>query len=263
MKSFDSDSGFTLIEIMIAMAIGTIIIGAAIGAFFSLQKASSSIDQRSTTAVTARGAIYVIEENIRLLGFNPEQNLSTGNIMDNGCALNGLLRFNRSNLEDPANNPVDTVSIGLNSTEDSDRDGFADNGATSLVIGGNIADDIAVLKFAYAFDSNRDGNVELSSNGNIRWAIDSNGDEKFDTELDTNDDGKIDINDTVGGSSMSPVDIEHLRAVKVWLVVRSKYPIKGHTEPRTFVVGDQRYTPNDNYGYSLLTTTIRCRNMFN
>jgi prepilin-type N-terminal cleavage/methylation domain-containing protein len=271
MKALHADSGFTLIEVLIALAMGSIIIGAALAAFFSMQTTASSVDQRSNMAVNARGAIYLIEENIRLLGFNPENDLSANNIMnpaDGCCALGGFFTFNRNDLADPTNDAADaTIGIGLLAADDSSgggRDGFADGGATSLVInGGNVADDIAVLRFAYAFDDDDDGNVDMSAGDFIRWAIDSDGDGRLDRELDTNDDGEIDINDVVGGMNMvTPVDISKIRAVKVWLVTRSKYPVKGHTESRTFVVGDRRYTPNDNFSHTLLTTTVRCRNMF-
>lgn len=265
MKSLHSDSGFTLIELLIGMAMGSIVLGAAVAAFISMQRTASSVDQRSDMAVNARGAIHFIEENIRLMGFNPAGDLSASDIMNSGDGGGGVFTFNRNDLTDPINGADETISIGLRDADDADQNGFADNGATSLVIDlGNIADNIAVLRFAYAFDDDDDDNVDLSDgNSFIRWAIDSDGDDQLDTELDTNDDGEIDINDAVGGVAMAdPVDIDKIRAVKVWLVTRSKYPVKGHTDSRTFVVGDQRFTPNDNFAYTLLTTTIRCRNMF-
>jgi len=268
MKSLQTDSGFTLIEVLIATGIAAIVFAAALSAFFSMQKTASSVDQRSDMAVNARGALYLIEENIRLMGFNPEGDLGPSAIMDfaDGCgAWGGLLTFKRNDLTTPTDDDEDrTISIGLKAEDDADTDGFADGGQTSLVInGGNVADNIAVLRFAYAFDDDDDGNVDLSGGDFIRWAIDADNDGQLDTELDTNDDGEINANDTIGGMAMVPwVDISKIRAVKVWLVTRSTNEVRGQTESRTFVVGDQRYTPADNFAYTLLTTTVRCRNMF-
>jgi type IV pilus assembly protein PilW len=269
MKALSTDSGFTLIELMIAIVMAAIITGAALGGFFSMQSTASSIDQRSNMAVNARGAMYLIEENIRMMGFNPAGDMSAGEIMNpaDGCsALGGFFRFNRNNIADPANAANDTIGIGLNAADDSDgagRDGFADNGATSIVIGGgNVADNVAVLRFAYAFDDDDDGNVDLSGNDFIRWAIDTDNDGRLDRELDTDDNGDIDENDAVGGAAMaSTVDISKILAVKVWLVARSQSPVLKYTEPRTFVVGDQRFTPDNNFPHTIFTTTIRCRNI--
>lgn len=265
MKKRFNQNGFTLIEVLIAMAISTIILAAAGTAFFRMQSTSSNIDQRSNMSVNARGAMYIIEENIRLLGFNPEGDLSNNDIMV--AARSGFLSFNRNGLGDPLDDDEDElISIGLNATDDADRDGFANNGGTSLVIatnnvGGNAADDIAALRFAYAYDDDGDGNVELSANNFIRWAFDSNDDGRLDRFLDTDDDGDIDADDTAGGSNMpQAIDIKYIKAVKVWLVARTQNQLRGSEGQRTMVVGGQRFTPNGDFAHTLYTTTIRCRN---
>ena len=270
MRPENHQNGFTLIELLIGMAISVVVMTAVIIALFNIQTTSTAIDQRSNIAMNARGALFLIEENIRLLGFNPEGDMSNNEVMDTGdgcCARGGFFTFNRNDLDDPTDDADDvTVDIGLAAADDIDggvRDGFADSGTTSLVIQGQTAaDNIEVIRFAYAFDDDGDGNVDLSANNNIRWAIDTDGDGELDTELDTNDDGEIDNNDVVGGSGMTnSVDIDKIRSVKVWLVIRSKHPLKGDMINQTYVVGDQRYTPNDNFAHLLHTSTIRCRNM--
>ena len=260
MKILADKNGFTLIEVLIAMVVSTIVLGGVVTAFSGIQKTALNIDQRSNMSVNSRGAMYLIEDNVRLIGFNPERNISRNDLINN--ATGAFLSFNRNNMADPINNADDTITIGLRAADDVGRDGFADNGATSLVIGGgNVADDVEVLRFAYAYDEDDDGNVELSSNNFILWAIDSDDDGLLDRSLDTDDDGDIDLNDAVGGSAMvRTVDIFRIRAVKVWLVVRSPNQVRGTTGGNTMVVGDQRYTPNDSFAHTLLTTTIRCRN---
>mgnify|MGYP006292398765 CR=1 FL=1 len=270
MNTADCKQGFTLIELLIGMAISAIVMAAVISVFLNIQSTSNTIDQRSSMAMASRNAMALIEDNIRLMGFNPEGDMNRRQIMntaDGCCARGGFFMFNRNDLEDPTDDDQDvTIGIGLNAADDragGDRDGFADNGASGLVIQGqHAAANIEAIRFAYAFDESSDGNVDLSVNGNIRWAIDADGDGDLDSELDTNDDGQIDANDSIGGRSMpETVSIDKIQAVKVWLLVQSKHPIRGSTEKRTFVVGDQRYAPNDDFAHRLLTTTIRCRNM--
>jgi type IV pilus assembly protein PilW len=131
-----------------------------------------------------------------------------------------------------------------------------------------VAYDIEAVGFAYAFDDDGDGALDQSGGGNIIWAVDSNlGDDKLDNLLDTNDDGIIDENDTEGGVNMAgQVDIANIRAVRIWLLARTRQPIKGHTDNQTYAVGANHRGPADgdwdpSRRRLLLTTTVYCRNM--
>lgn len=266
-----NDRGLTLIELMIAMVIGAIVMGAAVSVFFSMQSASQGVDLRSAMAANARGAMYLIEESIRMMGFNPEGDMSPGQLMDPAdpykcCARPGVLRFRRNDLDRPFDDTADkVVGIGLNKSDDPDRDGIARKGVSGLVIGGQrAADHIAGLRFAYAFDADGDGAVDVSNNGNVKWAIDADGDGGLDTLLDTNDDGSIDAADAAAGGNMGSdtVDISRIRAVRVWLLVRSEHPVKNPAAGAVFDMGGIRHEPKNRYAHTLLTTTVRCRNMF-
>jgi type IV pilus assembly protein PilW len=131
-----------------------------------------------------------------------------------------------------------------------------------------VAYDIEAVGFAYAFDDDGDGALDQSGGGNIIWAIDSNlGDNKLDKFLDTDDDGIIDENDTEGGVNMAgQVDIANIRAVRIWLLARTRQPIKGHIDNQTYAVGANHRGPADgdwdpSKRRLLLTTTVYCRNM--
>jgi type IV pilus assembly protein PilW len=269
MKYLSSKTGFTMIELLIAMTITSIVITGAVIVFNDLQSTATSIDQRTNATANARGSLFLIESEIRLAGFDPQQTLSGAATMNiNTRANGGFFIFTH---KDPTNlTAILTTSIGLSAAGDPDANGFANSGATSLLIGtppltgaDNIADNIVAIRFAYAFDDDGDGAVDLSANGNIIWAYDTGTDGVLDQGLDTDDNGIIDISDTVGGVPITNVNISKIRAVKVWLLARTNYPTKDIVDNTTYVVGDQRYTPNDNFGHILLTTTIRCRNMFN
>ena len=166
-KTNQNSNGFTLIEVLVAMVVSMMVLGAVGTAFFGMQTTALNVDQRSNMALNSRGAMYLIEDNVRLMGFNPQQDISGNDIVN--TATGAVLSFNRNDLADPVNAADDTVTIGLNTVGDADQDGFADNGATSLVIdGGNVADDIEAIRFAYAYDDDGDGNVDLSANNHPR-----------------------------------------------------------------------------------------------
>lgn len=258
MKSFASRSGLTLIELMVAMVAGLVVMGAALNAFFSMQSTSQAIDQKAGMGVNGRGAIYLIEENIRLMGFNPEGSMAPGKIVKKARA--GLLEFKRNkDLEKPSE--AKNCAIGLRKSDDPDRDGVSDSGESRLLVDSvPAADHIVALRFAYAFDDNEDGAIDVSDDGHVRWAVDSDGDGMLDTEFEAGEYGSI---KTEGSADMkSRVGIGKIRAVKVWLLVRSQHPLKGSAKEASFDIGGKEYVPDYNeYKHELFTTTIRCRNM--
>ena len=130
-----------------------------------------------------------------------------------------------------------------------------------------VAFDIEAVGFAYAYDDGS-GALAESVGGNIIWAIDSNlGDGKLDRILDTDDDGDIDENDTEGGANMAvQIDNDLIRAVRIWLLARTRQPIRGHTDNRTYVVGATHKGPAEPDWDSrkrrvLVSVTVHCRNM--
>ncbi|MFP4040103.1 MAG: prepilin-type N-terminal cleavage/methylation domain-containing protein [Desulfosudaceae bacterium] len=262
--------GFTLLEILIALVIFSVVMAVAVKMFMAQQSSFTKVDQRSRMMTNARGAMYLIESQIRLMGFSPGRELGDKEALDpdQGCrAWSGNLVFRRQHPNDLST--TSTISIGLYKADDDEgggRDGFADSnvGATGLIVqGGRVADDIEAIGFAYAFDADGDGGIDLSAGNNIIWAVDDDRDGYLDTRLDTNDDGMINELDTPGGLALSPkIAIHKIRAVKVWLLVRSTEPLRGGSmDTRTFYVAGRPYKPNDRYGHTLCATTIRCRNL--
>ena len=269
MTSTDS-RGFTLLEILIALAVFSIIMAVVVKFFLSQQSSFTRVDQRSRMMTNARGAMYLIESQIRLMGFSPRQDMDNESAMDfdQGCRAGiGHLVFRRQKTDDLG--AVQTVSIGLYKADDDAggaRDGFADAnaGATGLIIQyGRVADNVEAIGLAYAFNADGAGGLDLSAGDHIIWAVDADADGYLETALDTNDDGRIDANDTPGGVALAEkVPLDTIRAVKVWLLVRSACPLRGgRTDTRTFYVAGRPCKPDDHYSHILCTTTIRCRNM--
>lgn len=264
-----SGSGLTLLEIMITLAIFSIVMTVVIKTFFTQQNTLTHIDQRSEMQINARNAMHIVETHIQMMGFSPDGTMDSEDAMDSsaGCrAEGGRLIFRRNDPDNLSN--VQLVSINLLKSQDKEGggpDGLADSnvGATGLIIRDvRAADNIVAIRFAYAFDDDGDGCVDLSAGDNIIWAVDTDGDGRLDTALDTDDDGDADENDTIGGVVLArEPGIGRIKAVRVWLLARSAYPLKGQRDKRVFLVGGRRCAVDDYYGHVLLTTTVRCRNM--
>jgi len=266
-----SKKGFTLVELMVAMAVA----GIVLMAIYSAYQTQSSINRTQTVVLNMqqniRGAMYLLESEIRSAGY--EQNATkTFGITDirfrnisNGLDLNGnsSITFTSDLNDDGAIDTNETFSFSIfdypAGTPDGVLDLARDNGAGRQI----IAESIQALFLAYAYDNDGDGRLDTSANGNIIWAFDSDNNNIIDRNLDTNDNGQIDINDAAAGIPIggSGIAIDKIRAVRVWLLARTKTPILKYTDNNTYVVGNRRITPNDNFRRELLVTTIKSRNI--
>ena len=263
--------GLTLVEILVAMAVFLIVMTVVIRTFFSQQNALAHIDHRSEMQISARNTMHILENHVQMMGFCPGQGLDSEDAMDfsRGClAEGGQLVFRRKNPAPGQENETQTISINLYKAHDRQGggpDGLADDsaGATGLIIQNvRAADNIVAIRFGYAFDDDGDGCLDQSAADHIIWAIDTDDDGRLDNVLDTDDDGDVDKDDAVGGKPLGrKIPIGRIRAVRIWLLVRSDFPLKGQRDRREFVVGDRRCRVDDYYGHVLLTTTVRCRNM--
>ena len=248
-----------------------------------------------------RAAMSLMKREIRMAGYDPLEVGSDGidndgiNGVDDPGESSGIIAaagnfiqfsFDQFSVDiiDPDYDPNgattewdEILHYGF-TTGDGDLDGIADDGAESLsridANGGRtevIAYDIQGIAFAYAFDDDGDGQLDTTAGGNVIWAIDTDDDGLLDTVLDDNDDGLIDASDTPGGvalnpaslpdPAMAPVEIDHIRAVRIWMLARSRAPIRGYSNNRTYVVGAARVNSGDDFQRRLLVDTVNCRNM--
>jgi type IV pilus assembly protein PilW len=309
------NKGFTLIEVMIALAIIGIVMGSAYSIMDSQRKAATTQSEVVDMQQSLRAAMYYMERDIRLAGFpsDPARVTGTGVIeagpghihvamdifggsdISNGNPINGweaietaspgtvygngtVTELNEDITYGFDPNKYDNLGVGLvdagKSPVGTDQGaaplGRADNNnppPPALLNYVDMAESVEAIGFAYAFDDDDDGQLDVGPTGSIIWAVDIDGDGQLDTNLDTNGDGFIGDGsidkpyDIVGGVALAtPVSIANIRAVQVWLLARSKHRVPEFTETRTFVVGNKHITPNDQYLRRLLTSTIRLRN---
>ena len=157
--------------------------------------------------------------------------------------------------------PNENITYGFSTlTDDTDADGVADSGAAPIIrvsaTNDNLAEDIHAIGFAYAFDDTGDGELDY---------VDVDGDSELDAgeeiwAYDSDADGDLDRNNA-GGALASDVTYDKIRAVRIWVLARTRQPLRGYSGPKNFIVGDKPINRNDNFKYRLLTHTVKCRNM--
>ena len=283
-----SKSGFTLVEVLIALAISGIVMAALSQTFISQQKSYLLHEEISTMQQSVRGAMILLTNDIRMAGYD---SLLTGNF--------GIVSISPRDVNN--NNNIDIGLTGnscIQVTEDLDDNGLISAGETIRYTvydfiptdnnldlgrdsgGGNqiLAENIQKFGLAFAFDDDFNGEFDtytaLNPGGtrHIIWAVDSDGDDVLDTNLDTNLDGVIDINDSVGGMGSngiipgtplpSNVPMASIRAVRIWVLAETDKADTGISAGNaTYVVGKYVVTPNIPKRMRLLTSTVRCRNL--
>jgi len=271
-----NDKGITLIELMVAMAVAGIVLMAIYSAYHTQSTIYKTQNVELNMQQNLRGALYLLEREIRMAGY--DQNSTGGfgitSIVDNNGNSSITFTADTADLNNDGimeNNGVldakETISFSMYDSSTTSSVGMLDLG---MKIGGSVrqlaAESIQALFLAYAYDNDGDGRLDLSAKGNVIWAIDSNNDNALDLNLDTDDDGEIDMNDNAAGTAISSnVAVGSIRAVKVWILARTKTPMLNYTDNNTYVVGNRRISPTalgtQSYKHRLLVSTINCRNL--
>jgi type II secretory pathway pseudopilin PulG len=281
-----NETAMTLVELMIAMAVSIIALGVIYSTYRVQQRSYTNEQLVIDMQQNARSAMAFMRREIRLTGYNPRAHNGIDDDAHNGIddAAEGVvagfktIRGDRIGFSFDLNgngNDQDlneTIAYRFKSTDDADSDGIADSGAADLFRYNSYTDpnacsalafDIQAVAFAYAFDSDGDGQLDTFPDAPnvVIWAWDADGNDTLDHYLDTNKDGVIGAADAVGGAALSTaVPMASIRAVQVWLLARTSSPIRGHTETETYVVGPKHISPGDSYKRSVLNGIVMIRN---
>ena len=272
-KGIGNSRGFTLIELLIAMAVSGIVMAVIYWVYNNQQKSYGIQEDIVAMQQNVRAGMDVMVREIRMAGYDPLKSLNFGitdiRLKDITDALsvngNGSIEFLIDRNGDGVLTAGDeTVYFCI---FDAGGDGRPDLGLRYGAGGRQLlGENMAALGFAYAFDDDGDGNFDTSPGGNVVWAFDSNNDNLLDRRLDTDDNGVIDLVDNAAGSALPApipltIPLTSIRAVRIWLLAETIHPDTKYLDTRTYVVANQRITPNNNFRHQLVTTTIRCRNL--
>ena len=295
-----NNNGFTLVELLIAVAISGFILAAVYMTYRSQQKSYVVQEQVAAMQQNLRAGIGLMQREIRMAGYNPQSTQGTpgfsirdicprdkDNSVDTSILGNGAIILTADLSEDGTLVGNETISYSICDSPISSPNGILDlsrnNGAGRQL----LAEGIEAMGLAYAFDANGDGQMDtynVGGNNVVIWAIDSDGDNDLDRNLDTDLDGDIDADDGPGdgghglipgqplkdfdGNGIPDVSPDDIRAVKIWLLARSLRGDSKFVNNFTYTVGHKVISPasdsdttNDGCRMRLLTTTVNCRNM--
>ena len=287
----DSNSGFTLVEMLVVMVITGIIGVSIMTLYINSSRTYDAQIQVAEAQQNVRAGIESIVFDLRNAGYNPTAADITG--LGFVQAGTNVLQITMDLSDDAGSleprDPDGDLSLGnLGVTADPNenvtysRYNAGVNDAYGIPIrrlGRNansnspVAEYIDEVGFAYAFDSDGDGALDFDDNGTpadtsddrIFWSVQSGGNW---FELDANGDNLItvaddtDNNGTINSVDTSiVVDLDDIRAVKIWVLGRTSRKDKNYVSTQSYVVGNQVITPNDNFRRRLLSTVVTCRNM--
>ena len=260
-----SHQGFSLVELLVAMAIAGVIMAAVFKVYTTQQDSYLIQEQVAEMQQNGRTAKYIMTREIRMAGYDPT---ATGAPFGFVSAYGDSINFTMDIVgEDGAVTlPGDDITYSVTGSNLERNEGSGNE---------VVVENVEAIGFAYAYDADDDGNIDTSASGNIIWAIDSDtsdADKRLDVNLDGNDSGTIDASDDTNGDGRidsndagtalaSPVTLDRIRAVRIWILVRTGREDRAYTDTSTYVVGNQRVAANDGNRRQLLSTMVKCRNM--
>jgi type IV pilus assembly protein PilW len=323
-----NDNGFSLVELLIALAVSSII---AISVFttYSLQsKTFSTQRQVARIQQDIRGALYMMESDllnsfrdpnmsnrytltdIRPYNFLPGQLdtvLAPAPFVMPAAAAAGnsiyfasypVLEFSALRWDTDGDGEGDMPMTIRYQIYDFNNDGRPDLGRRFVLggippavnVGPNVdlvAEGVIAVGYAFAFNLNRNGRYEITRTapvaggdplGNIIWAVDTDGDNRLDTNIDITGDGQITLADDISGDGIinaldnatatlpAPVDIRDVVAVRIWLLLQSEWQSPENLlDNNQYVVADRIIPPNangfqDRFKRRVKTITVALRN---
>jgi type IV pilus assembly protein PilW len=292
-KPFSGEQGFTLIELIVAMLMVSVAMGAIFAISISAQRSYTHQRELAHMQQNLRAAMYLIKNDIRNTGRNA--------LMNDAVGITNVSRFN-PDADDPAGYP----GITLTSLWDTDAppDGIADDAQRTIAYrvfdsDGDgrrelrrwdslsaapawdlVFDGIEDIGFAYAYDTDNDLNMERTAvavgAGPIIWAINTDNVVGLDTNADNVPDGDINaLDDTDGDGDIDNADgglgtqipLSDIRAVRIWLLARSRTAFPGFTDNSIYTLGhkvlDMSAAANanrNNFRHKLLVGAVAMNN---
>lgn len=236
-ENIDKSSGFTLIEIMVTLLIGSIIIGAVFAVYSTQQKSYTASDQIAEMQQNLRAAMLIMTREIREAGCDPTgyahagfTAASIGQVSFTRDIAGHTVNPNQSNGDTA--DPDESITFGFSGADDTNTNGIVDGGG---------ADWSAVA------DLKRDAGTGFQPIAERLSAV------EFNYILDD------DTTTTAPTSSQ----LKRIKAVQLSLLTIAKAPDTklSNTIAYTTASGATWGPFNDNYRRRFATTTIQCRNL--
>ena len=153
--------GFTLLEILVAMAVFGVVVGAVYSAYYTQQRSYEAQTEVSFMNQNLRAAILLMERELRMAGCDPTQGANAGftTASSNTVAFTMDIRGDSAG-SDPDGDTLDSGEAITYALGDPDGDGDTDLTRNNVM----IAENIDALDFVYL---DEDGNVITNPASNI------------------------------------------------------------------------------------------------
>jgi type IV pilus assembly protein PilW len=227
-----NEKGFTLVELLVAMAVGVIVLAGIAMAYRSQQRSAIVQDQVSAMQQNLRASMQLMEREIRMAGYDPVGNAGSGIQTANANTIRITLDIHDG---------VDNDSDGI--TDEIDEAGNGD-GDTN-----DINEDITYLRL----DPDADGVFDL-----FRRDAAVAGDQPIAENIDALDFVYLDEDGNVTAT------LTEMRSVQITVVARTDRRDRGYTDTETYTnqQGTTVFGPGgDNFRRKRLTAEVKCRNL--
>jgi type IV pilus assembly protein PilW len=272
--------GFTMIEILVAMAAAALVLIGSVSSYFFLQDTYKKHKQFAKAHRKLRGSVAIAATDFQSAGRSGLQPRLT-----NTYGIQDIRRKDLDGNDDPNGSPSLTYTTltydrdGNGRLEDADSppdrivyrlyddgaDGVVDLGRQTTDVNGTrmelLARNVEAIGFAFAVDANRDGVIDTNTISPTvtvtQWCVDTNNDNVLDAQLDRTLDGLIDRYDdnewsTTQGFGLldaaplgANVPLTRIRQVTIYVLVRADLPEPGYVNKNTYVVGETVWHPVD------------------
>jgi len=136
-----NQKGFTIVEILVALAIGGIVMAAGYSMYISQQRAYQITEDVSALQQNLRAAMFFIERDLRMAGYNPTRAAVYFGFTDTSLTAPNIFMFTMDDNEDGAVSTGETITYSHENNE-----------LKRMVSGGSaqtIAYDITGANFSY------------------------------------------------------------------------------------------------------------------
>lgn len=237
----ETQSGFTLIELMITMLISGFVIAGIYSAYTTQLESYGTQEDVAVIQQNIRSAMMIMARDIREAGCNPTESLNPGFV----SATAGLIQFTRDiggNIIAPNEGDGDlddldeNISFGFSQAVDVDGNGIADGGTQGA-------------------DWSAAGNFGRNTNT-------GGGFQPIAESVDAVEFNYI-MSDGTSSTAPAPSRYNEIRAVQVSMLVRSQRmdPDFTNIARYTTAAGTVWGPFNDNFRRRFAATTIQCRNL--
>ncbi len=263
-------SGFSLVELMVAMLVGLFLIGAVIEVFISNKKSYQTSDDTSVLNDNARYSMAQLSNQLRLAGHQFEPILGRDNSLvsqtvafsnptasiqfDSGTYLFGsatdsgnydtlYMRFQGSSIQ-----PLNVCGLSA-STDTANTVRFSVK-TVAYELGPNTG--VLSCNVSNTGEQDFSDHVEVFR---VLYGIDSNSDDVADKY--------VSANKVLPANSSRPVkgtEWEQVVSLKIGLLLRSNNRIKGNSVATSYQVLDKSVSYSDPFARKVVTSTITLRN---